>query len=159
MYLALEFLGGGELFTRIVSNGAYSERDASRHMRKIGEALKWMHDRGIVHRDLKPENLVLASDTLDSEIKISDFGLSKILLNDDDTIMTVCGTKAYSAPEVGFGMPRGTSQGYSNKVDMWSLGVIIYVIVAAYRWFFFGSVHVLHHFIETYTQPHWWATP
>jgi len=133
MYLVLEYLGGGELFTRIVNSGAYSERDACRHMRKIGEALKWMHDLGIVHRDLKPENLVLANENPDSDIKISDFGLSKILLDDDMTIMTVCGTKAYSAPEVGFGMPRGTQKGYSNKVDMWSLGVIIYVIVAAYH--------------------------
>ena len=134
MNLVLELLSGGELFTRIVETGAYSEKDAQKHMRKIGEALKFMHDRNIVHRDLKPENLVLADKSPDSQIKISDFGLSKMLKNEDDVIMTVCGTKAYSAPEVGFGLPRGQKgDGYTSKVDIWSLGVIIYVIVAAYH--------------------------
>lgn len=134
MFLVLEMLSGGELFTRIVENGAYSELDAARHMRKIGSALKHMHDRSIVHRDLKPENLVLVDKTPNSEIKISDFGLSKMMKSDDETMMTICGTKAYSAPEVGFGLKRGeTHEGYTSKVDMWSLGVIIYVIVAAYH--------------------------
>ena len=134
MYLVLELLAGGELFTRIVEVGAYSETDATRHMAKIGSALKYMHDRNIVHRDLKPENLVLAHNHPDAEIKISDFGLSKVLKNDDETIMTVCGTKAYSAPEVGFGLPRGQQgDGYSSKVDLWSLGVILYVIVSGVR--------------------------
>jgi len=137
MYLVLELLAGGELFDRIVSSGAYSERDAAFHMRKIGSALQYMHSKGIVHRDLKPENLVLVDNTPESAIKISDFGLSKILKDDEEVMMTICGTKAYSAPEVGFGyrqagVPRNDS-GYSAKVDMWSLGVILYVIVAAYH--------------------------
>jgi serine/threonine protein kinase len=137
MYLVLELLAGGELFDRIVSSGAYSERDASIHMKKIGSALQYMHSKGIVHRDLKPENLVLLDTTPESVIKISDFGLSKILRDEEDVMMTICGTKAYSAPEVGFGFRQaGVSRndsGYSSKVDMWSLGVIIYVIVAAYH--------------------------
>lgn len=137
MYLVLELLDGGELFDRIVGSGAYSERDAVRHMRSIGSALQHMHVKGIVHRDLKPENLVLADKSWNSEIKISDFGLSKMLKEEEEVMMTICGTKAYSAPEVGFGfreagVPRD-DKGYSSKVDMWSLGVILYVIVAAYH--------------------------
>ena len=128
----MELLAGGELFERIVSNGAYSERDASQHIRKIASALKFMHRRGIVHRDLKPENLVLVDKSPDSDIKISDFGLSKILKEDQATMQTVCGTRAYSAPEVNFGGPPRSGK-YNEKVDTWSLGVILYVILAAYH--------------------------
>lgn len=134
--LILEYLAGGELFTRIVKGGAYSERDASIHIRKITQALQYMHDNGVVHRDLKPENLVLAEARLDSEIKISDFGLSRLLRSDEHTMITVCGTKAYSAPEIDFGAKkerRKPTSLYTNKVDTWSLGVILYVILAAYH--------------------------
>ena len=130
--LIMELLGGGELFDRIVQNGAYSERDASQHVRKIASALQFMHSQGIVHRDMKPENLVLVDKSPNSEIKISDFGLSKILNNDQTTMVTVCGTRAYSAPEVNFGGPA-RSGNYTEKVDTWSLGVILYVILAAYH--------------------------
>mmetsp|Transcript_5262 Transcript_5262/g.8076 ORF Transcript_5262/g.8076 Transcript_5262/m.8076 type:complete len:394 (+) Transcript_5262:290-1471(+) len=130
--LVLELLAGGELFDRIVSNGAYSERDASQHIKKIGHALQYMHSQGIVHRDLKPENLVLVDDRVTSDIKISDFGLSKILNDDQTTMQTVCGTRAYSAPEVNFGGPARSGR-YTEKVDTWSLGVILYVILAAYH--------------------------
>jgi serine/threonine protein kinase len=132
--LVLEFLAGGELFTRIVKGGAYTERDASIHIRKIASALQYMHRRGVVHRDLKPENLVLKEATLDSEIKISDFGLSKLLRQDELYMSTVCGTRAYSSPEVNFGA-RGIEKKntqYTYKVDTWSLGVILYVILAAF---------------------------
>jgi len=130
--LVLELLNGGELFDRIVSGGAYSERDASQHVQKIAHALQFMHSQGIVHRDLKPENLVLVDKRLTSEIKISDFGLSKILNDDQTTMQTVCGTRAYSAPEVNFGGPARSGR-YTEKVDTWSIGVILYVILAAYH--------------------------
>jgi len=130
--LVLELLAGGELFDRIVSSGAYSERDASQHVRKIASALQYMHSQAIVHRDLKPENLVLVDKRANSEIKISDFGLSKILNDDQTTMQTVCGTRAYSAPEVNFGGPA-RSGNYNEKVDTWSLGVILFVILAAYH--------------------------
>ena len=77
--LVMEMLAGGELFDRIMANGAYSERDASKHFRKLTLALNFMHGQKIIHRDLKPENLVLKDRSINSDIKISDFGLSKIL--------------------------------------------------------------------------------
>jgi len=125
--LAMELLGGGELFSRVVNSGAYSERQASKHFKRITEALAYMHHNGIVHRDLKPENLVLASPDPDSEIKISDFGLSKVLGDDQSVMYTVCGTSAYAAPEVGY------SSNYDFKVDTWSLGVILFVVLSAYH--------------------------
>jgi serine/threonine protein kinase len=139
--LILEYLGGGELFGRIVKGGAYSERDAARHFRDLAGAISYMHSHGIVHRDLKPENLVLAEPRLDSAIKISDFGLSKILDAEPDGMVTVCGTRAYSAPEINFGGdPSKKGKRYTSKVDVWSMGVILYVILGAYHPFDpFGS--------------------
>jgi len=134
--LVLEYLGGGELFARIIQGGAYSERDASRHAKSLASALSYMHARGIVHRDLKPENLVLSEPRLDSPIKISDFGLSKIISDDTETMKTVCGTRAYSAPEVNFGHKASS---YTAKVDVWSLGVILYILLGGYRAFFLNQ--------------------
>lgn len=132
--LILELLAGGELFGRIVKGGAYSERDAARHFRDLASAIAYMHANKIVHRDLKPENLVLAEPRMDSVIKISDFGLSKILDPMGDSMYTVCGTRAYSAPEINFGNdPSRKGKPYTAKVDVWSMGVILYVILGAYH--------------------------
>ena len=130
--LVMELLAGGELFDRILNNGAYSEKCASIHIRKITQALEYMHNKGIVHRDLKPENLVLEFPDPFSEIKVSDFGLSKILENNKTIMSTICGTRAYCAPEINFygGVQK---MKYTEKVDVWSLGVILYVILVAFH--------------------------
>jgi len=132
--LILEYLGGGELFGRIIKGGAYSERDAAKHFRDLAGAIAYMHAHNIVHRDLKPENLVLAEPRMESVIKISDFGLSKIIDAEPDGMVTVCGTRAYSAPEINFGGdPSKKGKRYTAKVDVWSMGVILYVILGAYH--------------------------
>jgi calcium/calmodulin-dependent protein kinase I len=89
-------LTGGELFDRIVNQfpSGYSERDASRLVRKIISAVQYLHSKGVVHRDLKPENLLFQSPALDSEIKVTDFGLAKILTK-DTALRTACGTPSY----------------------------------------------------------------
>lgn len=79
LYIVTELVTGGELFDRIVSKGSYSEHDAAALVRKFVEALDYLHDKGIVHRDLKPENLLLKNDDEDTDIKLADFGLSKIM--------------------------------------------------------------------------------
>ncbi|KAB1258734.1 Calcium/calmodulin-dependent protein kinase type 1 [Camelus dromedarius] len=90
---------GGELFDRIVEKGFYTERDASRLIFQVLDAVKYLHDLGIVHRDLKPENLLYYSLDEDSKIMISDFGLSK--MEDPSSVLsTACGTPGYVAPEV-----------------------------------------------------------
>lgn len=110
-----------------------SELEASHHIRKIGLALEYLHRRGIVHRDLKPENLILTDKRDDSELKIADFGLSKIVDNvQNATLRTVCGTWAYCAPEVKTSI-KGGQASYSAAVDLWSVGVILYVILGAYH--------------------------
>uniref|UniRef100_A0A3B1JDM8 Calcium/calmodulin dependent protein kinase I n=1 Tax=Astyanax mexicanus TaxID=7994 RepID=A0A3B1JDM8_ASTMX len=110
LYLVMQLVSGGELFDRIVEKGFYTERDASKLIHQILDAVKYLHDMGIVHRDLKPENLLYYSMDEDSNIMISDFGLSKI--EDSGTVMsTACGTPGYVAPEVLAQKP------YSKAVD------------------------------------------
>jgi len=135
LILVLELLTGGELFDRMVEKGPYSEREASHHIRKIGQALKFLHRSGIVHRDLKPENLLLAHKGDDSELKIADFGLANVVDNiENATMKTVCGTWAYCAPEVKTSIQKeGGPASYTAKVDLWSVGVILFVILGAYH--------------------------
>jgi calcium/calmodulin-dependent protein kinase I len=116
------------LFDRIVAKGSYTERDASRLIKQILEAVDYMHDQGIVHRDLKPENLLYESQDEDSNIKISDFGLSKIIFS--KMMMTACGTPGYVAPEVLAQKP------YGKEVDVWSIGVISYILLCGYQPFY-----------------------
>merc|ERR1711871_1225695 len=82
MYLVMELVSGGELFDRIVKKGSYSEKDASSLIKQIATAVKYLHELKIVHRDLKPENLMYAHTGDDSDIKIGDFGLAKIVSSD-----------------------------------------------------------------------------
>ncbi|KAK1795695.1 hypothetical protein P4O66_001182 [Electrophorus voltai] len=129
LYLVMQLVSGGELFDRIVEKGFYTERDASKLICQILDAVKYLHDMGIVHRDLKPENLLYYSMEEDSNIMISDFGLSKI--EDSGTVMsTACGTPGYVAPEVLAQKP------YSKAVDCWSIGVISYILLCGYPPFY-----------------------
>lgn len=121
----------------MVERGPYSEFEASRHVAKIGHALKYLHSKGIVHRDLKPENLILVDKTDDSDLKIADFGLSKMVDDiENATMQTVCGTWAYAAPEVKTSLMSSSDASkasYTAKVDLWSTGVILFVVLAAYH--------------------------
>ncbi|XP_061680747.1 calcium/calmodulin-dependent protein kinase type IV isoform X1 [Syngnathoides biaculeatus] len=127
--LILELVTGGELFDRIVERGYYSERDAAHVIKQILEAVAYLHENGVVHRDLKPENLLYADLSLDAPLKIADFGLSKII-DDQVTMKTVCGTPGYCAPEI----LRGNA--YGPEVDMWSVGVILYILLCGFEPFF-----------------------
>ncbi|XP_067839049.1 calcium/calmodulin-dependent protein kinase type IV [Heptranchias perlo] len=127
--LVLELVTGGELFDRIVEKGYYSEKDAADAVKQILEAVAYLHENGIVHRDLKPENLLYASPAPDALLKIADFGLSKIV-DDQVTMKTVCGTPGYCAPEI----LRGYA--YGPEVDMWSVGVITYILLCGFEPFY-----------------------
>uniref|UniRef100_A0A8C3N7D9 Calcium/calmodulin dependent protein kinase IV n=1 Tax=Geospiza parvula TaxID=87175 RepID=A0A8C3N7D9_GEOPR len=127
--LVLELVTGGELFDRIVEKGYYSERDAADAVKQILEAVSYLHANGIVHRDLKPENLLYATPAPDAPLKIADFGLSKIV-EDHVTMKTVCGTPGYCAPEI----LRGCA--YGPEVDMWSLGIITYILLCGFEPFY-----------------------
>lgn len=97
-------------------------------IRQVLEAVDYMHEQGVVHRDLKPENLLYYSPDEDSKIMISDFGLSK--MEDSGIMATACGTPGYVAPEVLAQKP------YGKAVDVWSIGVISYILLCGYPPFY-----------------------
>lgn len=127
IYLVLELVTGGELFDQIVKRGSYSEADAASIVKQVLEAVQYMHNNGIAHRDLKPENLLCTGK--DNEIiKVTDFGLSKDF--GSASLQTSCGTPDYVAPEVLKGMA------YDNSVDIWSIGVITYILLCGFPPFY-----------------------
>lgn len=120
IYIVMEPCFRGDLHSYIAERGKIGESSARVFVMQIALALKYLHDKGIAHRDLKPENLLL-DDALN--IKIADFGFANIVSN--DTLMsTHCGSPIYTAPEII------SQQSYDGRMaDMWSLGVIIFVLV------------------------------
>jgi len=121
LFIVMELMEGGELYEEIVKRKTFSEKDAAEITRQLCEALAYLHERGIVHRDLKLENLLLKKKG-SFEIKLADFGLSK--LYSGQALQTACGTPFYVAPDVLLGT------GYGPAVDMWSVGVLIYVLLS-----------------------------
>ncbi|XP_070541852.1 calcium/calmodulin-dependent protein kinase type IV-like [Ptychodera flava] len=153
LHLVLELVTGGELFERIVARGFYSERDAADCVRQICEAVAYLHQNDIVHRDLKPENLLYQDTSADALLKIADFGLSKIM-SDSVTMQTVCGTPGYCAPEVLYGKP------YGPEVDMWSVGVITYILLCGFEPFYDerGDKHMFQKILNSdyeFMSPFW----
>jgi len=136
LYIVTEFATGGELFDRIVKRGSYTERDAAELVKKVILALEYLHSRGIAHRDLKPENLLLQNENEDTEVKIADFGLSKII-GDSVLMQTACGTPGYVAPEIL------QACGYGKEVDMWSVGVITYILLCGFPPFYNENIPLL----------------
>jgi len=128
--LVMELVTGGELFYKIVEKGNYSEKDAANIVAQMINGVDYLHDQGIAHRDLKPENLLCSGED-DPEYRpfrvvIADFGLSKIF-DSGEALETSCGTPDYVAPEVI------TAEGsYDKSVDMWSCGVITYVLLCGF---------------------------
>jgi len=133
VYLVMELVTGGELFDRIVDKSQYVERDAALLTKKMVDALRYLHAKGIAHRDLKPENILLANQMSDTEVKLADFGLSRMI--DESTMMkTACGTPTYVAPEVL------QATGYGPEVDMWSIGVITYILLCGFPPFYGDTI-------------------
>ena len=124
----LELMTGGELFDRIVEKELYNEKEAADVIRPVVDAIRcklyknWLdcHSMGVVHRDLKPENILYTTPDPDATVKISDFGVAKVI--SDELMLTACGTPGYVAPEILTGV------GYDMAVDYWSIGVILYVL-------------------------------
>lgn len=129
--LVMELVNGGELFYKIVDKGSYSELEARDIVRQLVEGVDYLHNQGIAHRDLKPENL-LCSEMDDGKmvIKIADFGLSKTF-SGESALETSCGTPDYAAPEV-----LRMDGAYDKSVDLWSIGVITYVLLCGFPPFY-----------------------
>ncbi|KAK0673671.1 putative calcium/calmodulin-dependent protein kinase [Cercophora samala] len=127
LYLVTDLALGGELFERICRKGSYYESDAADLIRATLSAIAYLHDHGIVHRDLKPENLLFRTPEDNADLLIADFGLSRIMDEEQFHVLTTtCGTPGYMAPEIF------KKTGHGKPVDLWALGVITYFLLCGY---------------------------
>ncbi|KAK8629250.1 hypothetical protein V6N13_078100 [Hibiscus sabdariffa] len=154
IYIVLEFVTGGELFDKIASRGRFKEEEARKYFQQLINAVDYCHSRGAYHRDLKPENLLLDANGV---LKVSDFGLSALpqQLRDDGLLHTTCGTPNYVAPEVI------NNKGYNGaKADLWSCGVILFVLMAGYLPFEDPNLVGLYKkiFKADFTCPPWFSS-
>jgi serine/threonine protein kinase len=184
LYLFLELMSGGELFDRIVDMGHFTEKMAqdvsfkllgalkcapqsleharrshastrtrARHSSRCACPRRYMHDKGIAHRDLKPENMLMTSKDKDAEVKITDFGLSKIFDEQSSLMKTPCGTPGYIAPEVLH------MRGYNHQCDVWSFGVIVYILLCGFPPFYADNDAQLFEKIKKgqyeFLKPYW----
>uniref|UniRef100_A0A8C7TF77 non-specific serine/threonine protein kinase n=1 Tax=Oncorhynchus mykiss TaxID=8022 RepID=A0A8C7TF77_ONCMY len=131
LLIVMECMDGGELFSHIQDRGnqAFTEREASDIMKSIGEAIQYLHAIDIAHRDIKPENLLYTSKRPDALLKLTDFGFAKEITT-LNSLATPCYTPYYVAPEV-----LGPEK-YDKSCDMWSLGVIMYILLCGYPPFY-----------------------
>ncbi|KAL0393469.1 UNVERIFIED_CONTAM: Calcium-dependent protein kinase [Sesamum latifolium] len=122
VHLLMELCAGGELFHRIEKQGRLSEHEARIIFKQFVEVVMYCHDKGIMHRDLKPENILLVSRSSSSPIKLADFGLATYI-KPGQTLHGTVGSPFYIAPEVLVG-------GYNQAADVWSAGVILYILLS-----------------------------
>ncbi|KAJ6813119.1 uncharacterized protein M6B38_307245 [Iris pallida] len=154
IYIVLEFVTGGELFDKISCHGRLKEDEARKYFQQLINAVDYCHSRGVFHRDLKPENLLLDAS---GALKVSDFGLSALpqQVHEDGLLHTTCGTPNYVAPEVI------NNKGYDGaKADLWSCGVILFVLMAGYLPFEDSNLMSLYKkiFKADFSCPPWFST-
>lgn len=152
IYFVMEYVRGGELFNK-VAKGRLKEDLARKYFQQLISAVGFCHARGVYHRDLKPENLLLDDN---GDLKVSDFGLSAVSdqIRQDGLFHTFCGTPAYVAPEV---LAR---KGYdAAKVDIWSCGIILFVLMAGYLPFQDQNIMVMYKKIYKgeFRSPRWFS--
>ncbi|XP_049761270.1 ribosomal protein S6 kinase alpha-2 isoform X5 [Elephas maximus indicus] len=127
VYLVMELMRGGELLDRILRQRCFSEREASDVLCTITKTMDYLHSQGVVHRDLKPSNILYMDESGNPEsIRICDFGFAKQLRAENGLLMTPCYTANFVAPEV---LKR---QGYDAACDVWSLGILLYTMLAGF---------------------------
>ncbi|GAX75024.1 hypothetical protein CEUSTIGMA_g2470.t1 [Chlamydomonas eustigma] len=122
--LVMELCSGGELFDQIISKGHFSEKDAAEKMRSLLDFIAFAHSKNIIHRDLKPENILLSDKTPAAALKVIDFGTSDFCLS-GQRLQQKFGTPYYVAPEV-------LKKDYDKSADIWSSGVIMYILLCGY---------------------------
>jgi len=141
VHIVTEMCTGGELFDKIIDNthdyGCLPEDQAMRIVKSLLEAVEYLHDRDIVHRDIKPENVLFESSEEGSSIRLIDFGLSRRHSKDDVCMSNQVGTPYYMSP----GVLRGK---YDRSCDLWSVGVVSYILLTGYPPFNGGSDPEIH---------------
>ncbi|XP_068431060.1 serine/threonine-protein kinase DCLK3 [Clinocottus analis] len=123
-YLVMELVSGGDLFEAISERGKFPEAESGLMVSDVSEALNYIHCKSIVHRDLKPENLLIEHVAAGiCRLKLGDFGLAMVVT---EPVFTVCGTPTYVAPEIL------CETGYGVAVDVWALGIILYILLCGF---------------------------
>ncbi|XP_031179035.1 serine/threonine-protein kinase DCLK1 isoform X1 [Sander lucioperca] len=123
-YLVMELVSGGDLFEAVSERGKFPEAEAGLMVSDVSEALNYIHCKSIVHRDLKPENLLIEHVAAGiCRLKLGDFGLAMVVT---EPVFTICGTPTYVAPEILY------ETGYGVAVDVWALGVILYILLSGF---------------------------
>ncbi|PIN19978.1 Ca2+/calmodulin-dependent protein kinase, EF-Hand protein superfamily [Handroanthus impetiginosus] len=150
VHLVMELCEGGELFDRIVTRGHYTERAAAAVTRKIVEVIQICHTHGVMHRDLKPENFLFADMKETAPIKAIDFGLS-IFFKPGERFDEIVGSPYYIAPEV-------LRRNYGPEVDVWSAGVILYILLCGFPPFWAETEQgvaraIIHSVVEFKREP------
>lgn len=130
----MEMIRGGELFEMVTKIKKYTEKDAAHAFAQIVRGIAYMQENKIVHRDLKPENLLLAEAKPEADVKIADFGLATAV-PPGQMLFEAVGTPNYIAPEILLCLEE-EPEGYSLEVDMWSAGVILYILLCGFPPFF-----------------------
>ena len=139
LFLITPFLPGGELFHHLRLAGRFSEELARFYAAEVVLGLGHLHGLDIVYRDLKPENILLDAE---GHVKLTDFGLSKVLAGPEDTTKTFCGTPEYLSPEVIEGKPHG------KGVDWWALGILLWEMLAGAAPFTHANTQTLYTLIR-----------
>lgn len=154
LYLVVELLEGGDLFD-YWHEQTFSEHHAANVVKELALGLAYLHSHGIIHRDIKPENLLYTTrtETDPGVLKITDYGLSISLQNTPSKLTTVCGTEIYMAPEML------SLEGYGEPSDLWSVGVLLYELLAGYPPFISEDPTELSNMIKEakydFPEDHW----
>ncbi|OIW18047.1 hypothetical protein TanjilG_07538 [Lupinus angustifolius] len=135
VHLVMELCAGGELFDRIIAKGHYTERAAASLLRSIVQIVHTFHSMGVIHRDLKPENFLLLSKDENAPLKATDFGLS-VFYKQGEMFKDIVGSAYYIAPEV-------LKRRYGPEVDIWSVGVMLYILLCGVPPFWAGVDSIL----------------
>ena len=165
IYLVMELMEGGELFDAIIARGSFSEAEARRLLRQLLGALAYCHKAGVVHRDLKPENVLFADEGI-STLKLIDFGYAAIQQRPGEPLHGLSGTPDYVAPEV-LSWYEGDAEvaltgpriEYDASCDMWSVGVILYILLCGFPPFYAEAEPDLIAKVRSghfeFTEPYW----
>jgi len=130
VYLVMELCTGGELFDRIIEQSSFSEQKAAPRMKQILRAVAYLHSQNCVHRDIKPENFLFENKDATAEVKLIDFGVARrFVIGSDPPMTSKVGTPYYVAPQV-------LEASYNEKCDVWSAGVIMYIMLCGYPPFY-----------------------